>query len=426
MARNIFDKSAAKKYSQLHAIFAAQITNTQQNKTTVLPLRLTGYGYTNMGQEEDSVKYIYSGGRGSILPDRNYYSDTYFPGDDQYIQSDTSYQWIIVGANLELYLTKAYQYDNNNRVKSFFYAKSGLYLKYDLTYTNELVTQVDISDTVNGTFKPETRELRIFNTQNRLILDSSYSIATNNPVQSTHYTYDAGGNLIQKENWLDIAGWRMASRKSNTYTGNLLQTSVTEADQGNGLNNNSKDSFAYSGNNLVFEALYDWDPITNNWRPAELQTYHYSTANLVDTLYQQQWGGVKWDTLEKDVFVYDSNNLLMRNFSYAFTNGSFATTPYDNQNYYYESYFPAAIKGVTRKDLSTYPNPADKQLYLSIPIATPVNVYVYNSVGELILKQEKIANIKQLDVAILPPGDYLLIINEMQGNISYQTKFIKQ
>jgi hypothetical protein len=414
-------------------ISSAEILARQQSidlakKTTALPLRLLGWGYSMNGTEVDSAWNYYSGGRGSTHPNRATYTNEYFPGEVQYIQSDSSIYWQLQGASLKISNFRSCVYDNNNKVISFYYRDQAVSYKQNLSYTNGLISGITLLDSTGGTFSPARQTVKSYNSQGYLITDSLYNLPSNSPYYKTIYSYDAGNNLVLQESYEYQSGnWHLSYRITNTYNNNLLITSVREIDAPGGLVKNTRDSLGYSGTNVVNESAYDWDVQLASWGEAYRTTYHYNTQNFVDTFYVQQPGANKWDTTEKDALIYDTNNLIVSSSGYLFQNDSFATTPYDNQKYYYESYFPASANALTTDpyELNLFPNPANDVLYIKTTIENTGDISITNLLGQRIYTSEHVSLSNLIiDTKALPPGNYIIKVQATNGYIS-QKQFTK-
>lgn len=73
--------------------------------------------------------------------------------------------------------------------------------------------------------------------------------------------------------------------------------------------------------------------------------------------------------------------------------------------------------------LTVYPNPASTELQLRTASGAPVNVQVYDLLGNLVLEQ---ASTSQLHVANLAPGSYILRATDNKGNTISHVRFVKQ
>jgi hypothetical protein len=405
-------------------ILAKQTSLNTASKTTSFPLRLLGWGYSMNGTEVDSAWNYYSGSRGSTHPNRTTYTNEYVPGEKQYIQSDSSIYWELAGASLKVSSFRSCVYDNNNKVIAFYYRAPAYAYKQNVSYSNNLISGITTYDSTLGSFNPARQSIKTYNAQGYLITDSFYNLPSNSPFYKIKYSYDANNNLVLQESYEYQSGnWHLTYRITNTYASNLLQTSVREIDAPGGLINNTRDSFGYSGTNVINESAFDWDVQSASWTNAYRTTYHFNAQNFVDTFYVQQAGNNKWDTTEKDALVYDSNNLLTNSAGYLFQNDSFATAPYDNQNYYYETYFPASVNNTTsaNSELTIFPNPTGGILHINTGKDEEGYFYITDINGRAIYN-EKCSSIKSMSIntAQYSPGNYFIFIKgKDQQQFSY-------
>ena len=72
------------------------------------------------------------------------------------------------------------------------------------------------------------------------------------------------------------------------------------------------------------------------------------------------------------------------------------------------------------KNISFYPNPVRDIITISANGVNPVEMELYNSIGELILKKEFNSNITNLDIRTLHSGLYLLNVKTKQGTVMHR------
>jgi alkaline phosphatase D len=74
--------------------------------------------------------------------------------------------------------------------------------------------------------------------------------------------------------------------------------------------------------------------------------------------------------------------------------------------------------------LDVYPNPAQNELWMRLPVDTYTSIDVYNSIGQRMQSQRITGDLVKVNTDALPTGIYYLIVNG--GKTPIQGKFIKQ
>ncbi|MBS1773759.1 MAG: T9SS type A sorting domain-containing protein [Bacteroidetes bacterium] len=423
--------------SMYNVILQKQAQTTAHNKTTGTLKRLVANSYTNNGVLTDTNHYYYSAGRGSTHTDvTSYYDEFYITAINPVhnILCDSSTNSHLYSGQWYQTASRAYTYDANNNILQLISHSYSTYSLHTPTYNaNNKFETISMADSAAVPKVPTARMHIFYDGQNRRIMDSSYYVKTNKPYAKRVFTYDANGNQLQFNSYEYSTGtWQLTYRNTNTYDGsNRLITSVAELDfgQGMGLEFINKDSFAYTGAamNPYYHIDYSWDATNTVWEPNEILLNHYNTASLLDTYYIVRYT-TQWDTIERDVHTYDSNNLLIYSNGYNYLgNGSFSTTPYDQTVQYYEDYFPASVNTTTTlAGIVIYPNPAKEQLNISIQNNNPYNISIVNMAGQL---QYTISgcteNTQRINTSGLARGSYIIQITDNAGKPLAQKQFIK-
>ncbi len=411
------------------------------NKTTGVQKRLIANSYVLNGTLTDSNHYYYANGRGSAHSDpTSYYDEFYITAIDPVhnILSDSSVNWHLYSGTWYYTGTRSYSYDGTNRIskmlsRSYSYISSFV-PSYNTAGKMDTIVMADTMSVVPAV-NPQSRMYIMYDAQNRRVKDQNNKI-NGTPITKREYTYDPNGNRVRFDSYeydTTTSGWALTYRNLNTYdVNNRLITTISELDfgMGNGLEMINKDSFSYSGSSQQpnYHVDYTWDNNLNDWVADEIIYNQYNTAGLLDTYYIIRYT-TQWDTIERDVHRYDSNNLLLFSNGYTYSgNGQFSTTPYDQSTQYYEDYFPAAINYVkdNQQDISIYPNPANSIIHVETNIGSSHNISIYDMRGQIIYNNEKINTDRiEINTNNFPTGCYIISVTSDEG-YSIQKQFVKQ
>lgn len=419
------------------SVMEMQVTKARaENKGTAVMKRMIANSYYANGEIVDSNRYYFSEGRGTTNGSpRTYYSYYNISSHDQTkdILSDSAFNWHDYTGSLSWNNTDRYTYDAQNKVTSAEVSSPYFAWKYEAVYGNTgMLEQVNGLDTFGGTPLILKSTMYIeYDGQGKRIKDSTLSIASNTITGRRFYTYDASGNLIDFSAYrLNTGVWEMTIRNTFTYDSqNRLVTEAREGDYGMGFMKQSKDSFAYTGNNVepTFYGTFIWDDNNAVWAPYERIVYTFGTSGFHDayTIYRYQ---SDWDTIEHDVYVYDVNNLLVRSNGYRYMgNGQFSTTPYDQSTLYYEDYFPASVLNATEKkiDVQLFPNPVTDVLSI---IADEVvrSIKIVSMNGAVVMQKDYNDKQVSLNISHLAPGNYVAVLTGADGGVLGHDKFVKQ
>ncbi len=430
---------AAPKQKSLSNTVAHTPHTNGGNKTTAALKRLIAYGYIANGVAVDSERYYYSGGRGSDIA-RNAFSDDYRPNsyaDYQAIKSDKTIKWSASGGTMMQTRVKNYTYDAQNRVITMRDSAATSY-KYNVYYkANGLRDSVKMDYNNLG---PTAKTFFYYNGASVLMADSVSSLLTFTPVSKNTYVLDASNNVIEYYGYANEVGiplipvWNISYHYVYTYDAKNRNTTTTAQAYNfttKILEYTTRDSFVYNGNDTVVAAKYEseWNKTTSSWQFKKLTTYTYNTAGYVASYMLHDWVLSKWDTLENDIYTYDSNNLLLRINGYKYTgSGNFSTTPYDQTTLHYEDYFPASVgKTNIAANISLSPNPAINTLSVNTGSYKTASYTITDMQGRLVSKQENInTGTYSINTSKLSPGNYILNVYDEQNSIVAQKQFIKQ
>jgi hypothetical protein len=433
-------KPATQHEAMYNAILQKQSASNSANKTTGIQRRLVANSYTLNGVLTDTNHYYYSYGRGSTHSDVTSYFDEYYitaidPVHTILCDSSTnshlySGQWYKTG-------TRSYTYDANNRITKMLSQSYSYITSYMPSYNSagkfEVITMADTMATMPAS-TPKSRMYIFYDSQNRRTMDSTVDLKTNTPSGKRVYVYSANGNRLQFNSYQYTGGnWDLTYRNINWYdTANRLIISTAEIDfgMGNGLEKSNKDSFAYIGSNTkpCYHKDFNWDDVLGEWVADEIILSQYNAANLLDTYYIIRYT-TQWDTIERDAYTYDANNLMLRSNGYLYTgNGSFSTTPYDQTIMYYENYFPTAVSNINtaKNTLEIYPNPANESVVIKTDYSDSYCIQITDLLGKTVYTESNIHELqKSIGVTAFAPGSYIIQIKGNTGATIAQRQFIK-
>lgn len=406
-------------------------------KGTATMRRLVATTYAANGVLIDTNAHIYSGGRGSVhtVLAESYYDTYSMPGipPEKTIFCDTSIGWYDNGALL-WDGTSVYTYDAANNTTKHYYSSPYFMLQHEGAYnsSNKLV-QVTTSDTFGGTaLLAKTRMYIIYDGNGRRVQDSTVSIASGTQVGRRLYTYDANGNMVQYDSYSLMGGsiLQLFFRATYTYDANgRVLTESTAYDFGNGLNNSAFDSFAYSGNAIhpVHHRTASWVDTLQAWDDYEILEYTLDAQGRPDTYIIYRHIN-QWDTIERDVYQYDTHGLLVKSNGYLYMgNGQYSSTPYDQSTLYYEDYDPASVANISDgKQFVLAPNPAHNNINFGVEQGF-MSMQVTNTMGQVVMREEGIySGSKTIDISELPAGSYVMTLHNPADNRVVHAKFVKQ
>lgn len=406
------------------------------HKPTAVQRRLIASNYLANGAEVDSNRYYYSNGRGSSHSTPGTYFISYgltSYRQEQYIQCDSAINWHNNGGGLDYSGTTTYAYNAQNKVTMIDSRSPYFAIQYAGTYNSSgKLSVITILDTFGGTAMiPKSNMHVVYDGQGKRVLDSTVNISTGVQTGKRTYTYDSNDNLQEFSSYRFVSGaWQLSFRDVFTYDSqDRVITETSEGDYGNGFMMQQKDSFAYTGTAVqpVYHLTSIWDDNNSIWDPYEALVYTLNTQSLPDTYIMYRHITTQWDTIERDVYTYDTHGLMVRSNGYLYTgNGQFNTTPYDQTNLYYEEYYPAGVHEMAteKRAISIYPNPATGRIELQLPETSEITITGIN--GQTLHREQGIpAGNKQINIENLPAGNYIVNIIDKEGAKQYG-QFVKQ
>jgi hypothetical protein len=296
---------------------------------------------------------------------------------------------------------------------------------------------------IGSTWDTMTRRYFTYNGASQLTADSTYTRNGSTWYLSKRfdYTYDGSGNLTQ----VDIhsrdgsaAPLLYTAKDIQTYyTGGNLKSVYIYSDTGTGMYLAYTDSFGYAAGTNFFNFAVEYGYTATGWMSVYNCTKHLNANNLPDTQYNNEL-----------IFFYDTSGALIGSqniyFKYFVTynthNDPVTMSNYINdgsgfsfnstQRYFYE---PAtAIANPTKiEDFNIYPNPSADLVYVTpadLPSGTVVQLLLTDLQGKLLrsLTAAWQGTALQLPVSGLPPGVYIINMNDSKGNNYTTQKIVKQ
>lgn len=408
-------------------------------KSTAVQKRLISRAYNSNSERLDSTHFVYNNpSRGSDHRDFNsYYSSYALTAGDQihHIKCDTIKRWANDGGGtLDLRSTTTYKYNNKNTaIESEDRYEYGIFQavgKYNSSDQLIQLTQIDTFGT--GTLTPKREMYILYDGQGRRIMDSSINLLTNEYNYRRTYHYDANGNLDSFLSYQNLTGgWELSYSTATTYdASNRVIVKVAFGDFGMGFMGIGRDSFSYTGTatHPSYHTTFTWDDFNGSWQPHEQLEYTLNSKQLPESYLVYRYDN-KWDTLERDVYKYNDEDLLMQSNGYLYLgDGQFSTMPYDQSSLYYEAHDPSGVNDLSNnhaKQLDIFPNPSSS--IVNIPTAGKAGrISVANINGQELYNSHVQGSMTIIDVSNWTSGNYFFILKSEDESATYTATFTKQ
>lgn len=400
------------------------------NKTTALKKRIIASSYFANGALQDSNRHYYSYGRGSEHTNAESYYDNYLRGNEaeQNIHCDSTVNYVNFGGTTMMrFSNKTYQYNSNNLPDNFVFTNLSNYKQYSYITRNSIgkPSIINFRDTSGGSIQLSnyTRYFS-YNTAQYLVTDSAYDVMNNTPYFKRIFSYDTNNNDTLLSGYTYKGGsWFLSYRVRKTFdVQNRLICTVAQQDTGTGMYYTQTDSFGYRGTDTFqnYHVVYNWNTSVSQWIGVERYYTYFSTNKLTDTLVINQWNS-SWDTLERIITHYDTDGLIQYAQSYEYNGGGvYASVPYDRTTFYFQTYDPTSINTTEQHiDVIVVPNPSGGTMSINTNNATFSNIRITDMQGRIVYTQSLPETNKATINTQLPPGSYVLILQNKQGtNIS--------
>ena len=268
--------------------------------------------------------------------------------------------------------------------------------------------------------------------------------------------YDANKNFIEADAQGYISGnWISVER--NTFTSNSkgqVWVTLDEKFNGSTWDKVKIDSFTYNADGTQDTRLVS-EIVSGNWAPTHLHHYHYDANKVLQSDYEQDRNGNKWENDDYYYYYYYSNGSLDRINDSNWV-GSWSMWRRDTVNYNADNSVKEVVSqecdGTTKwtnvskitfdSALTTgiasegsrlmsahiYPNPSTGFLQVELPAGvSTAELSVYDLSGRLVMyiPSQSISGFTMpFDLGKLQSGNYFLVCNTNKGIL--QTQIVKQ
>ncbi|MCB9045106.1 MAG: T9SS type A sorting domain-containing protein [Chitinophagales bacterium] len=401
-------------------------TSKSAAKTTATLWRVSAVAnYDNSGSApslQDSSKYVYSNGRGSMFD----YSELSY--NDYGIESDVLYDTVIryqdMGSGAQLSGRDFISYNSNNKALNHTQQQMN---SGQMTNTNKTVVVRDGNDNPvknvsltwnSGNWDTSFVSIMTYDAQGHLLSDSSYTKfgGVASPAYRTKYTYDGSWNLVQYlYDYWDGTMWTGNSRTNFTYNGTKLVTTTDQEYVNSSWRNSYMDSIGYNGSGIYnFYESREWDTVGAKWVNSEQEIHTINGNGVPSKVLYSEWntGTKKWDPYSETEVFYDANGNPVRTDVYDYTGGIKDNTPYYINYMYYEYYFNVGVNNVPQVNVvSVYPNPASNNVYIVMNDIQEGVITLTNMAGQVVRTISAVGNQKvSLDITGLATGNYILSV----------------
>ena len=417
----------------------------------------------------DSSNYIYSGERSSYF-NYNYmaYYNTYEISGVQYfgfgtrigvqdhndrpdMLSDTSMTWQFdpITNLFGLFESRFSSYDTISNITDYsdFFTStifSGERYINSFLSSGDINTSLAFRENISGGW--DTTEFRDFvYSSGNLVMDSTRSyvgVGSWLPEYKYLYNYDSYGNITVVKFYTyntSTFAWELSNQYDMSYyTSNKLRTIYSYQAGISSLDLMSVDSFGWTGTQYFVTYTDSKEYTAGTLLQHTLTVKHLSaTDSLPDTVYQTYFDPTTGltDAQFRTEYSYDSYSEPILGVCYLYDN---ATMAYDSlmnvSHYYYETYLRhtdgiASITPQSDNGLRVYPNPANSDIYISLPeliVGSPVQIRVINLLGQAVVT-EAFAwthDKEKISLDSIPPGTYWVVVQG--GNKTYRQQVVKR
>ena len=436
-----------------------------RKSTSVEPRIIALINYQN-GQLYDSAHYYYSQNR------RSYFNTA---ADNLNLTGVPTYPEATAGIQVDSYvykhtnLTSQYPsnntvvlYDANNFANTVEIRNDNYWAKYVGHFNGDVLDYVDNYDTINShnkSFILKSRNIKSYDANGKLIIDSCYNIATGAPISKTTYYYSASLDSSIMQYWSAPSSLQTYRKHIYQYDEHLNDTTIYIYALGysnsimslesiqhlaynyynyriNGYLYNfynsgtgqftstpqiiEKDTFAYylSSPNQIFEGYMRFDTISQSWK-----YYWYYTFNLNS---DANWSGFNYysfgnsNTLQ---YFYESkisygNTGLVDSINRTIYRNNPPTTKVDTSYfrslYFYDDTGSQAHNGDF--DVAIYPNPSTGIFNISWHgNQTNIIMGITNIIGQSINTSTLVSNNTTLNLTPYSAGTYIVSFFDSNG-----------
>lgn len=395
----------------------------------------------------DSLRYVYSGDRTSMLWNLNMSSyDNNFnpmepvlalaegPSSQNYLAYDSAYYYGYLLSALPLSMYHVKDYDGLNRVRKYrqIYADAGAPVQqYVISYKESsflmdtVLLQVDTSAAMTGEFETIKRLTITYDGSSRRWKDSVWY--NTGDYEAVLYEYNPEGLLYKSSFYYSGDGTSYDIYERNTYTYDVmdrLTVLFNEYEGPSGLEPSYVDSFSYTGSSLLYteDKGYYWE--SGAWLPDYLFAATLSSSDAYDEVVISYTDGDSLVPSIKAEMTYNLSGYLTAMYMYYEMGSDFGPDPQAVYYYYYED-LPTGVSSLPANPaIIVWPNPAGD--FLNVGLANVSSVVVYNASGQQVLRQAGPGRglSVRLPVRDLPAGLYLAELNTPAG--PHKIRFVKR
>ena len=401
-------------------------------KTTAANWRLaaaSNYFINGVSLElNDTTRYIYSNGRGSVLNTEDLSIDDY--GISSTILYDTAVTLMDNGGGLELYRRYISTYNSSNQRTEFLQQLDNGGLKDNnkqqaVRDANGNITQETNLTWNNMTSQCETYSVvyRVFDGQGKLLSDSTvlHGGSTPSPANKSVYTYDGNGNMVYSIGFeWNGTGWDSSDQVFNTYSNNKLVTTLEQTFDTAGWVNDYADSTGYDNNGTYnYNISKYWDVHSAGWIYDGLETRVNNSNEFPINLYYSEWNDSTgmWEMQGEGEVTYNSDGNPTRVDVYVYFGGFKIPNPFVVSNMYWEYYFNVGVQDAEKtKPIVIYPNPASTNINIVLGERKDANIRLTGMSGQTV-RSVQVNGVPKatLNVNGLPAGNYILNV-ESEGH----------
>jgi hypothetical protein len=315
---------------------------------------------------------------------------------------------------------------------------------YDTCYTY---------DVISGSMNAIKQTAHKLDQQGNILERTFISYSTPSNYERHYYTYDASNRIAswRVSYWNDIAQQQEDySRTSYIYDATGVLTEELFETYGGGWALNLRTRYIYTGGYNTQKITESWDRITQTWHHVDevKQTFDASGRKL----------SMEWVDVTREYYTYDANgklqtcavegkqgNLYKKShlLEYTYNNVAGVTVVAsvarkkwnapgnnyefqhgdDSVHYYYDITSTHVSKAIAHNlNLHVYPLPASDVIQLSTDAtAGAYTIALYDASGKLVKRNAGIVGVDmQLNVADVPPGNYMLQFYSTSGRANRQ------
>ncbi len=373
----------------------------------------------------DSSIYHYSNGRGGIFTDKELasylrqtdkYDYTFFHKYYNFMKYDSSQQYKWTNMSIPRFNTfQGFDINNNvisQRKKVNYPTISQYYDSSFYSYSGKLLIQS--TDKTPHTY---SHKYNFFKQPDTVFFS--------NGLPNIIYVYN--GKQLLTELLIYTISSTPLSKKIYYYSSNNEPDSVVEQSYSSGVwHNNKVTVYTYNSRRMpTIETIYRYNATASGgvrYTFEEFITY-YGKRNIIDSIYQKRhWSGIGWRNDMRHRFYYNASMYIdslvtdrWDGTKWALFFDTSAISGCHKYSFSYEPYFPTNITTKNKLSIQTtiYPNPTTDFLYVLAQLkqSEPYTIQVTDLNGRVLKTWNEQATQtiqKQIPVAELPPGAYLL------------------